>query len=160
MSGGRTQALKSSMRRRADARGRFEWRDVRGGRGRRSSCRWVVADLRAGHYVRSEEEQEAGEEAEAAAINADDSIDSYQYIVEGTPGQFNSADDAGDVNMDVSSTVIADAEADIETDLLAVLSVGDSAGNMHVKVRTLLPEGVSNSGDDAIHGMFDHRGDA
>ena len=29
------------------------------GRGRRSSCRWVVADLRAGHYVRSEEEQEA-----------------------------------------------------------------------------------------------------
>ena len=98
--------------------------------------------------------------AEAAAINADDSIDSYQYIVEGTPGQFNSADDAGDVNMDVSSTVIADAEADIETDLLAVLSVGDSAGNMHVKVRTLLPEGVSNSGDDAIHGMFDHRGDA
>ena len=29
------------------------------GRGRRSSCRWVVADLRAGHYVRSEEGQEA-----------------------------------------------------------------------------------------------------
>ena len=29
------------------------------GRGRRSSCRWVVADLQAGHYVRSEEEQEA-----------------------------------------------------------------------------------------------------
>ena len=36
---------------------------------------------------------------EVAAIDADDSIDSYQFIVEGTPGQFNNADSAGDINM-------------------------------------------------------------
>jgi len=29
-----------------------------------------------------------------------------------------------------------------------------------VKIRTLLPEGVTSSGDDAIYGMFDQRGDA
>ena len=98
--------------------------------------------------------------AEAAAIDADDSIDSYQFVVEGTPGQFNAADSAGDVNMDVSTSVIADAEADLETDILASLSIGDSAGNVHVKIRTLLPEGVGSSGDDAIYGMFDQRGDA
>ena len=98
--------------------------------------------------------------AEAAAINADDSVDSYQFIVEGTPGQYNKADSAGDTNIDVTTTVIADAEADIEADILAVLSVGDSAGNIQVKVRTLLPEGVATAGDDAIHGMFDQRGDA
>ena len=98
--------------------------------------------------------------AEAAAIDADDSIDSYQFVVEGTPGQFNAADSAGDINMDVDTTVIADAEADLETDILASLSIGDSAGNVHVKVRTLLPEGVTSSGDDAIYGMFDQRGDA
>jgi len=98
--------------------------------------------------------------AEAAAINADDSIDSYQFVVEGTPGQFNAADSAGDINMDVDTTVIADAEADLETDILASLSIGDSAGNVHVKIRTLLPEGVGSSGDDAIYGMFDQRGDA
>ena len=98
--------------------------------------------------------------AEAAAIDADDSIDSYQFVVEGTPGQFNAADSAGDINMDVDTTVIADAEADLETDILASLSIGDSAGNVHVKIRTLLPEGVGSTGDDAIYGMFDQRGDA
>ena len=102
--------------------------------------------------------------AEAAAIDADDSIDSYQYIVEGGPGQYNAADSAGDVNMEWDgtndTTVVADAEADLETDILATLSIGDSAGNVHVKVRTLLPEGVTSSGDDAIYGMFDQRGDA
>jgi len=98
--------------------------------------------------------------AEVAAIDADDSIDSYQYIVEGTPGQYNNADSAGDINMDVDTTVIADAEADIESDILASLDVSDSAGNVHVKIRTLLPEGVGSTGDDAIYGMFDQRGDA
>jgi hypothetical protein len=29
-----------------------------------------------------------------------------------------------------------------------------------VKMRTLLPEGVGSTGDDAIYGMFDQRGDA
>ena len=98
--------------------------------------------------------------AEVAAIDADDSIDSYQFIVEGTPGQFNNADSAGDINMDVDATVIGDAETDLESDILASLDISDSAGNVHVKIRTLLPEGVTSSGDDAIYGMFDQRGDA
>ena len=63
--------------------------------------------------------------AEVAAINADDSIDSYQYVVEGTPGQYNAADSAGDANIDVDATVIADAEADLESDILAVLDISD-----------------------------------
>ena len=96
---------------------------------------------------------------EVAAIDADDSIDSYQFIVEGTPGQFNNADSAGDINMDVDATVIGDAESDLESDILASLDISDSAGNVHVKIRTLLPEGVTSSGDDAIYGMFDQRGD-
>jgi len=98
--------------------------------------------------------------AEVAAIDADDSIDSYQYIVEGTPGQYNNADSAGDINMDVDTTVIADAEADLEADIRAVLSSDSSNNTQHVKIRTLLPEGVTSSGDDAIYGMFDQRGDA
>jgi len=98
--------------------------------------------------------------AEASSISADESITSYQYICEGTPGQFNAADSAGDVNMDVDATVIADAEADLLADIRAVIS-GDSAdGQLGVKIRTLLPEGVTSSGDDAIYGMFDQRGDA
>ena len=56
--------------------------------------------------------------------------------------------------------MIADAEADLETDILAVLDISDSAGNVHVKIRTLLPEGVTSSGNNAIFGMFDQRGDA
>jgi len=98
--------------------------------------------------------------AEAAGIVANESIDSFQFIVEGTPGQFNAADSEGDTNIDVSTTVIADAEADIETDILAVIDTDSTAGQVHVKIRTLLPEGVTSSGDDAIHGMFDQRGDA
>ena len=98
--------------------------------------------------------------AEAASISADESITSYQYICEGTPGQFNNADSAGDINMDVDTTVIADAEADLETDIRAVISGDSSAGQLHVKMRTLLPEGVDSTGDDAIYGMFDQRGDA
>lgn len=98
--------------------------------------------------------------AEVAAINADDSIDSYQFVVEGTPGQFNAADSAGDINMDVDATVVGDAEADLETDILATLDISDSAGNVHVKVRTLLPEGHVNGDANSFVGMFDQRGDA
>ena len=98
--------------------------------------------------------------SEAAAIDADDSIDTYQFIVEGTPGQFNNADSAGDINMDTSATVVADAEADLEVDILASLAIGDSAGNVHVKVRTLTPEGVTSSGVQTVYGMFDQRGAA
>ena len=98
--------------------------------------------------------------AEVAAIDADDSIDSYQYVVEGTPGQFNKADSAGDINMDVDATVVGDAEADLETDILATLDISDSADNVHVKVRTLLPEGHVNGDANTFVGMFDQRGDA
>jgi hypothetical protein len=102
----------------------------------------------------------ANDAAEVAAIDANDSIDTYQFVVEGTPGQFNAADSAGDINMDVDATVIADAEADLETDILASLDVSDSAGNVHVKVRTLLPEGHVNGDASTFVGMFDQRGDA
>ena len=99
--------------------------------------------------------------AEVASILANESIDSYQYIVEGTPGQYNAADSAGDVNMDVSATVVADAEADIEADIQAVFSGdSDSAGSLQVKVRTLLPEGHVNGDANTFVGMFDQRGDA
>lgn len=98
--------------------------------------------------------------AEVAAINADDSIDSYQYVVEGTPGQYNAADSAGDINMDVDATIVADAESDLESDILASLDISDSAGNVHVKVRTLLPEGHVNGDANSFVGMFDQRGDA
>ena len=99
--------------------------------------------------------------AEVASILANESIDSYQYIVEGTPGQYNAADSAGDVNMDVDATVVADAEADIEADIQAVFSGdSDSAGSLQVKVRTLLPEGHVNGDANTFVGMFDQRGDA
>jgi hypothetical protein len=98
--------------------------------------------------------------AEVAAINANDSIDSYQYVVEGTPGQYNAADSVGDINMDVDATIVADAESDLESDILASLDISDSAGNVHVKVRTLLPEGHVNGDANSFVGMFDQRGDA
>jgi hypothetical protein len=98
--------------------------------------------------------------AEAETIEADESIDSYQYIVEGTPGQYNAADSAGDVNMDIDATVLAAAEADLETDILAKLDVGDSARIVQVKIRTLLPEGHANGDANSFVGMFDQRGDA
>lgn len=98
--------------------------------------------------------------AEAASITEDEAIDSFQYIVEGTPGQFNAADSAGDTNIDVDATVIADAEADIEADIAAVISGDSSTGQLHVKIRTLLPEGVTSSGLNSIYGMFDQRADA
>ena len=102
----------------------------------------------------------ANDAAEVAAITANDSIDSYQYVVEGTPGQYNAADSAGDVNMDVDATVVADAEADLESDILATIDISDSAGNVHVKMRTLLPEGHVNGDASTFVGMFDQRGDA
>ena len=98
--------------------------------------------------------------AEVASIDATDSIDSYQFIVEGTPGQYNKADSAGDVNMDIDATVLADAEADLEVDILAAIDVNDSAGGVQVNMRTLLPEGHANGDANTFVGMFDQRGDA
>ena len=98
--------------------------------------------------------------AEVASIDATDSIDSYQFIVEGTPGQYNAADSAGDTNIDVTATIIADAEADLEVDILAAIDVNDSAGGVQVNMRTLLPEGHANGDANTFVGMFDQRGDA
>ena len=98
--------------------------------------------------------------AEAAEITADNSIDSYQYIVEGTPGQYNANDSVGDINMDVSATIVADAEADLEADIRSVISGDSAAGTIQVKVRTLLPEGHANGDASTFVGMFDQRGDA
>ena len=98
--------------------------------------------------------------AEAGSIVADESIDSYQFVVEGTPGQYNAADSAGDVNMDIDATVLAAAEADLEADILAAIDVDDSAEGVQVKMRTLLPEGHASGDASTFVGMFDQRGDA
>ena len=98
--------------------------------------------------------------AEVSEITANNSIDSFQFVVEGTPGQFNAADSAGDTNIDVTATVVADAEADLEADIRAVLDSDSSNNTQHVKVRTLLPEGHVNGDANTFVGMFDQRGDA
>ena len=104
--------------------------------------------------------------AEAAGIGADESIDSYQFIVEGTPGIFNTADSTGDVNHDPGAKetsdpgVIADAEADLEADILTRIAVNDSAGNVHCKIRFLPGDCVAATGSNVVYGMFDQRGDA
>ena len=104
--------------------------------------------------------------AEVAAINANDSIDSYQYVVEGTPGQYNAADSAGDINLDPDQTdssdpgVIADAEADIEATVLSVLDENDSAGGVHVTMRYLPADGVTSDGAEAVYGLPNARVDS
>ena len=101
--------------------------------------------------------------ADGASITEDETIDTYQFLIEGTPGQFNKADSAGDVNLDPDQAnasdpgVIADAEADIETDILAVLDENDSAGGVHVTVRYLPADGVTSAGAEAVYGVFNAR---
>ena len=101
--------------------------------------------------------------ADGASITEDETIDVYQFLVEGTPGQFNAADSAGDINLDPDQTdssdpgVIADAEADIETLVLARLDENDSAGGVHVTVRYLPADGVTSAGAEAVYGMFNAR---
>jgi hypothetical protein len=105
-------------------------------------------------------------DAEESTIEALDSIDVYQFIVEGGPATFNTADSTGDVNHDPHQKetsdpgVIADAEADMEADILTRVAVGDSAKNVYVSIRYLPNDGVAATGDDSVYGMFDQRGDA
>lgn len=107
----------------------------------------------------------ADDAAEATTITANNSIDSYQFIYEGTPGQHNTADSVGDVNMDPSQAdgsdpgVIADAEADMLAEIRSRLS-GDSGNDVAVKIRHIPQDGVTSDGDDSVFGMFDQRGDA
>ena len=50
--------------------------------------------------------------------------------------------------------VIADAEADIETEILARISgTSDSAGGVHVDVRYLPADGVTSAGVDEVYGV-------
>ena len=97
--------------------------------------------------------------AAAASIVEDELCDYYTFIVEGTPGQFNAADDEADINLDPNQAdasdpgVIADAEADIEVEILARISENDSAGGVHVDVRYLPADGVTSAGVDEAYGV-------
>ena len=83
--------------------------------------------------------------------------------MEGTPGQLNNADSAGDINLDPNQAdssdpgVIADAEADIETSILARIDENDSAGGVHVTVRYLPADGVTSAGAEAVYGLSNAR---
>ena len=98
--------------------------------------------------------------AAAASIIEDELCDYYTFIVEGTPGQFNKADSEGDINLDPGQNetsdpgVIADAEADIEAEILDRISgSSDSAGGVHVDVRFLPADGVVSTGVDEVYGV-------
>ena len=98
--------------------------------------------------------------AAAASIVEDELCGYYTFIVEGTPGQFNKADSTGDINMDPGQNetsdpgVIADAETDIEAEILDRISgSSDSAGGVHVDVRFLPADGVVSTGVDEVYGV-------
>ena len=101
--------------------------------------------------------------ADGASITEDELIDTYQFLMEGTPGQLNVSDSAGDINLDPNQAdssdpgVIADAEADIETQILARISENDSAGGVHVTVRYLPADGVTSAGAEAVYGLSNAR---
>jgi hypothetical protein len=92
-------------------------------------------------------------------MTEDELIDVYTFIVEGTPGQYNTADSAGDINLDPGQAdssdpgVIADAEADLEAEILARLSENDSAASVHVDVRYLPADGVTSAGEEIVYGV-------
>jgi hypothetical protein len=101
-------------------------------------------------------EQDAADAA--LGITEDELIDVYQFIVEGTPGQFASN---GNIDPDGHNTsdagVIADAEADLETDILAAFDDADSAGGVNVNIRYLPAEGVLAAGAVSVYGTFNAR---
>ena len=83
--------------------------------------------------------------------------------MEGTPGQLNNADSVGDINLDPDQAdssdpgVIADAEDDIETQILARIDENDSAGGVHVTIRYIPADGVTSAGAEAVYGMTNAR---
>ena len=95
----------------------------------------------------------------ATSILEDELCDYYTFMVEGTPGQFNAADSAGDSNFDADQAdasdpgVIADAEADIEVEILARIAENDSAAGVHVDVRYLPADGVTSAGGEVVYGF-------
>jgi len=93
------------------------------------------------------------------SVTAGDSIDVYQYIVEGD-AIFDEPASAGAGTGD-DSTVKAGSETDIKTDILAAIS-DDSSGSVGVKVLKLTADGedsLAGAKADVI-GMFDSRGTA
>jgi len=93
------------------------------------------------------------------AITAGNSIDVYQYIVEGE-ALFDAPASAG-AGTGADSTVKSGSETDIETAILAAIS-DDSAGSVGVIVRKLSADGhddLAGAKGDVI-GMFDGRGPA
>ena len=100
---------------------------------------------------------------DGASITEDETIDTYAFIMEGTPGQLNNADSAGDINLDPDQAnssdpgVIADAEADIQTQILARNSQNDSAGGVQVTVRYLPADGVTSAGAEVVYGTLNAR---
>jgi len=109
-------------------------------------------------------EQDAADAA--LGITEDELIDVYQFIVEGTPGQFDAGNAVPYSAIDPSSTdasdpgVIANAEADLETDILAAFddTTGtDSAITVNVNIRYLPADGVVSAGAVAVYGMFNAR---
>ena len=101
--------------------------------------------------------------AEAPGITEDELIDVYQFIVEGTPGQFDAGNAVPYSAIDPSSTnasdpgVIANAEADLETDILAAFDDQDSAAGVNVNIRYLPADGVVSAGSQVVYGMFNGR---
>jgi len=104
--------------------------------------------------------------ADSANMIEDELIDVYQFIVEGTPGQFDAGNAVPYSAIDPSSTnasdpgVIANAEADLETDILAAFDDAtgtDSAITVNVNIRYLPADGVVSAGAVAVYGMFNAR---
>ena len=95
----------------------------------------------------------------ADSLTEDELIDVYTFIMEGTPGQLNNSDSAGDINLDphqgntTDPGCIADAEADIEAEILSRLSGNDSAASVHVDIRYLPADGVLSTGEEIIYGV-------
>jgi len=95
-----------------------------------------------------------------SAITAGNSIDVYQYIVEGGPEMFDAPASAGASTGD-DSTVKSGAEVDIETAIRAAIS-DDSAGSVGVKISHLSADGHDDLAGvkSEVIGMFDGRGAA
>ena len=97
--------------------------------------------------------------AAAASLTEDELIDVYTFIMEGTPGQLNNSDSAGDINLDphqgntTDPGVIADAEADLEAEVITRLSGNDSAASVHVDIRYLPADGVLSTGEEIVYGV-------
>ena len=99
------------------------------------------------------------DETLATAIDAGNSIDVYQYIVEGDK-MFDEPASAGAAVGD-DSTVIDGSETDLLADIKSILS-DESTNDVFVKIKVLPADGVSDKAgvNSEIFGMFDQRGDA